>query len=264
MNKLNTIKISTKKVLFIFLTLCILSSKVFAQTLNVKQKDNLFLVQPGKDRIKKIKKSFAKTFKNFTSNDVSLLGSLNLAKQNINDKGITTPVNYIYNSVNSNLFKPGFSGGFRLDGIYKEKHLYTFGFAINKISSGANYKNKYTKSPFLEEYTRFKADNKFTTLSLSARYKKLLPINDMKQHKFYAVVGPSIDYRISAISNDNSLDGAKNSLIVNADIGSEFDNNGYYVLFAHYKLGNNLFRSMAPIQLNRFEIGISFKIKDIF
>ena len=86
----------------------------------------------------------------------------------------------------------------------------------------------------------------------------------MKQHKFYAVVGPSIDYRISAISNDNMLDGATNRLIVNADIGTEFDNNGYYVLFAHYKLGKNLFRSMAPIQLNRFEIGISFKVKDIF
>jgi hypothetical protein len=261
---MNTIKISTKKALFVFLALGIFSNTGFAQKLSIKEKDRTYLVQPGKERIKKIKKSLAKTFKNFTGNDVSLLGTLNLAKQNINDKGITTPVNYVYNSVNSNIFKPGFSGGFRLDGIYKEKHLYTFGFVVNRISSGANYKNKYTQSPFLEEYTRFKADNKFTTLSLAARYKKLLPINDMKQHKFYAVVGPSIDYRISAISNDNMLDGATNRLIVNADIGTEFDNNGYYVLFAHYKLGKNLFRSMAPIQLNRFEIGISFKVKDIF
>jgi hypothetical protein len=261
---MNTIKISTKKALFVFLALGIFSNTGFAQKLSIKEKDRTYLVQPGKERIKKIKKSLAKTFKNFTGNEVSLIGSLNLAKQNINDKGIAAPVNYLYNSVNSNIFKPGFSGGFRLDGIYKEKHLYTFGFAVNRISSGSNYKNKYTQSPFLEEYTHFKADNKFTTLSLAARYKKLLPINDMKQHKFYAVVGPSIDYRISAISNDNLLDGATNRLIVNADIGTEFDNNGYYVLFAHYKLGNNLFRSMAPIELNRFEIGISFKMKDIF
>ena len=135
---------------------------------------------------------------------------------------------------------------------------------MNRISSGAHYKNKYTQSPFLEEYTHFKADNIFTTLSLAARYKKLLPINAMNQYKFYAVVGPSLDYKISTTSNDNLLDGAASRLIVNADIGSEFDNNGYYVLFAHYKWGNNLFRSMAPIQLNRFEIGISFKVKDIF
>ena len=261
---MNTIKISSIKVLFIFLAFSMLNNTGFAQKLSTKEKDKSYLVQPGKDRIKKIKKSLAKTFKNFTGNDVSFLGALSLAKQNINDKGITTPVNYVYNSVNSNLFKTGFSGGLRLDGIYKEKHLYTFGFAVNRISSGTNYKNKYSQSPFLEEYTRFKADNKFTTLSLAARYKKLLPINDMKQHKFYAVVGPSIDYRISAISNDNLLDGAKNRLVLNADIGTEFDNNGYYVLFAHYKLGNNLFRSMAPTQLNRFEIGISFKVKDIF
>jgi hypothetical protein len=261
---MNTIQIGTVKAVFILFSICILSNAASAQALSLKEKDKSYLVQPGKDRINKLKKSLAKTFKNFTGNDVSLLGALSLAKQNINDKGITAPVNYVYNSVNNNIFKPGFSGGFRLDGIYKEKHLYTFGFTVNRISSGTNYKNKYTQSPFLDEYTHFKADNKFTTLSLAARYKKLLPINDMKQHKFYAVVGPSIDYRISAISNDNLLDGAKNRLIVNADIGSEFDNNGYYVLFAHYKLGNNLFRSLAPIQLNRFEIGISFKVKDIF
>lgn len=258
------IKFIIQRVLCSFLMICILSNTVSAQKLSVKEKDNSFLVHPGKERIKKIKKSFAKTFKDFTGNDVSLLGALNLSNQNINDEGITAPVNYLYNSVNNNTFKPGFTGGFRIDGIFKEKHRYTFSFAMNRISSGAHYKNKYTQSPFLEEYTHFKADNIFTTLSLAARYKKLLPINAMNQYKFYAVVGPSLDYKISTASNDNLLDGAANRLIVNADIGSEFDNNGYYVLFAHYKWGNNLFRSMAPIQLNRFEIGISFKVKDIF
>lgn len=261
---MHIIKLIIQRVLYSFLVIFILSNTVAAQKLSLKEKDKSYLVQPGKDRIKKIKKSLAKTFKDFTGNDVSLLGSLNLSKQNINDKGITAPVNYLYNSVNSNTFKPGFTGGFRIDGIYKEKHRYTFSLAMNRISSGTYYKNKYTQSPFLDEFTHFKADNKFTTLSLAARYKKLLPINYMKQHKFYAVLGPSIDYRISATSNDNLLDGAANRLIVNADIGTEFDNNGYYVLFAHYKWGNNLLRSMAPIQLNRFEIGISFKVKDIF
>ena len=261
---MNTKTLITKRILYTFLTLCTFINIVSAQKLSLKEKDKAYLVQPGKERFKKIKKSLAKTFKDFTSNDVSVLGSLVLSKQNINDNGIASPVNYLYNSINSDKFKPGYTGGFRIDGIYKEKHLYTFGFAINRISSGANYKNKYTQPPFLEEFTHFKADNVFTTLSFAAHYKKLLPLNAMNKHKFYVIAGPSFDYRISAISKDNLLNGASGRLIVNADIGSEFDNNGYYVLFAHYKLGNNLFHSMAPIQLNRFEIGISFKAKDIF
>jgi len=246
------------------LILLILSGFIQLQAQSIKQKDSTYLSHPFQDKVQKIKKSLAKTFIDFVGNDISLFGSLDFTKQNINDNRITAPVNYLYNSVNSNTFKPGFTGGFRIDGIYKEKHRYTFSLAMNRISSGTHYKNKYTQSPFLDEFTHFKADNVFTTLSLAARYKKLLPINYMKQHKFYAVLGPSIDYRISATSNDHLLDGAANRLIVNADIGTEFDNNGYYVLFAHYKWGNNLLRSMAPIQLNRFEIGISFKVKDIF
>ena len=261
---MRVIKLSTKRFVFIFLAILVFNNILSAQVLNKKQQDSLFLLHPGKERIKKIKKSLAKTFKDFVGNDVSLLGSLVLSKQNINDNGIASPVNYLYNSINSDKFKPGYTGGFRIDGIYKEKHLYTFSFSLNRVSSGANYKNKYTQPPFLEEFTHFKADNVFTTLSFAAHYKKLLPVNAMNKYKFYAIAGPSFDYRISAISNDNLLDGAKNRLIVNADIGTEFDNNGYYVLFAHYKLGNNLFHSMAPIQLNRFEIGISFKAKDLF
>lgn len=257
------IKLVVKRIVFIYLIICSLNNTAYAQSIG--QLDNLPVVlYQGNDSIKKTKKSFIQSLKNLVGNDISFLGSLGLAKQSINDYGINSPVNYLYNTVNNNTFKPGFSAGFRIDGDYKKKQLYTFSVAINQILSGAKYKNKYTQSPFLEEFTRYKADNIFTTLIIAARYKKLLPINDMKQYKFYAVAGPSLDYKISASSNDNLLDGTANRFIVNADLGTEFDNNGYYVLFAHYKWGNNMFRSMAPVQLHRFELGISFKVKDIF
>jgi len=51
---------------------------------------------------------------------LSLFGALSFNNQIINDNGITAPVNYLYNEVNNNGFKPGFTGGFRWDGIYNE------------------------------------------------------------------------------------------------------------------------------------------------
>ena len=235
-----------------------------AQDLSLKQKDSAFLRNPNKERVDKIKKSFAKTFKDFVGNDLYLLGSLDLSKQSIYDKEVTNPLNYLYNSVNNNTYKTGYSAGFRIDGIYKEKHPYSFIFAINRITTGNNYLNKYNSAPFLEDFTHFKADNRFTTFSIAAHYKKLLPISDMKKYKFYAVAGPSFDYKISKISTDNLVDRSSNRALINADLGTEFNNNNYYIIFAHYKLGTNLFNSAVPVQLNRFEIGMTIKAKDLF
>jgi len=239
-------------------------SMLSAQDLTTKQKDSAFLLRPGQERLKKIKKSFAKTFKDFVGNDLYLFGSLDLAKQTINDKEVSNPLNYLYNSVNSNSFKPGYSAGIRIDGIYKEKHPYSFIFAINRITTGNKYLNKYNSAPFLEDFTHFKADNQFTTFSIAAHYKKLLPISDMKKYKFYAVAGPSFDYKISKISNDNLVDQSSNRALINADLGGEFNNNDYFIIFAHYKLGTNLLNSAVPVQLNRFEIGMTIKAKDLF
>ena len=242
----------------------LVGSSLTAQILTKKQQDSAFLLHPGQERLRKIKKSFAKTFVNFVGNELSLFGSLDLSKQQVNDNGITVPVNYVYNTVNSNTFNPGYSGGFRIDGIYKEKHRYSLSFALNRIAAGNQYKNKYSLTPFIDDFTHFKADNNFTTLSIAAHYKKLLPVNDMNKYKFYAVFGPSFDYKISSISNANLLNGAGNRAIINGDFGAEFDNKGYYVLFAHYKLGVNMTSSSVPVQLNRFEIGMSIKAKDLF
>ena len=254
----------TNRLISIFILAIFVGSAVQAQTLTKKQQDSAYLVNPTQERIRKIKKSFAKTFVNFVGNDVSLFGSLVLSKQNINDNGITAPLNYLYNTVNSNTFNPGYSGGFRIDGIYKEKHRYSLSFAVNRITAGNYYQNKHSLSPFIDDFTHFKADNNFTTLSVAAHYKKLLPVNAMNKYKFYAVFGPSFDYKISSISEENLINGAGNRAIINGDFGAEFDNKGYYVLFAHYKLGVNLTSSTVPVQLNRFEIGMSIKTKDLF
>ena len=252
------------KILICFSFLLLLVQEVNAQTLTKKQQDSAYLVNPSQERIRKIKKSFAKTFVNFVGNDVSLFGSLALSKQNINDNDVTAPINYLYNTVNSNKFNSGYSGGFRIDGIYKEKHRYALSFSVNRIAVGNNYKNKYSLSPFIDDFTHFKADNNFTTINITAHYKKLLPVNAMNKYKFYAVFGPSFDYKISSISKENLINGAGNRAIINGDLGAEFDNKGYYVLYAHYKLGVNMTSSTVPVQLNRFEIGMSIKAKDLF
>jgi len=254
----------SNKFLLLFSIVSIAASSLTAQTLTKKQQDSAYLINPGQERLSKIKKSLAKKFVNFVSNDVSLFGSLALSKQNINDIGVTAPINYLHKSVNSNTFDPGYIGGFRIDGIYKEKHPYSLSFAVNRIAAGNHYKNKYSLSPFIDDYTHFKADNNFTTLSIAAHYKKLLPVNAMNKYKFYAVFGPSFDYKISRISNENLINGAGNRAIINGDLGAEFDNKGNYIFYAHYKLGVYMSSSSVPVQLNRFELGMSIKAKDLF
>lgn len=254
----------TIKLIFLFLLASLFASTVNAQILTKKQQDSLYLLNPGQERIRKIKKSFAKTFKDFVGNDVSLYGALVLSKQIINDNSVSAPVNYLYNDFNTNSFNSGFSGGLRVDGIYKEKHRYAFSFGLNQIAAGSYYKNIHNLSPFIDDFTHFKADNVFTTLSIAAHYKVLLPVSDRTKYKFYAVAGPSLDYKISRISNDQLINGAGNRVFMNADLGAEFDNKGYYVLYAHYKLGKYVTSSTVPVQLNRFEIGMSIKTKDLF
>ena len=253
-----------EKILIYCIILLLFVQEANAQTLTKKQQDSAFLLHPGQERLRKIKKSIAKTFVDFVGNDVSLYGALDFSKQNINDNAITAPINYLYNTVNSNTYNSGFSGGFRIDGIYKEKHRYALMFGLNRIAAGSNYKNIHTLFPFIEDFTHFKADNAFTTISIAAHYKKLLPVNDMNKYKFYAVLGPSFDYKISKISDANLINCAGNRAFINLDLGAEFDNKGYYILYGHYKFGNYISSSTVPVQLNRFEIGMRIKTKDLF
>ena len=235
-----------------------------AQNLSSKQEDSLYLSHPFRDRINAFKSNFAKKLKPLMDNDFSIFGSMSLNRQMINDRGVTVPINYVYETVNNNSFKPGYIGGFRWDGIYHDRHRYAVIVAVNRVNAGNYYTNKYNLNPLLNEYTHFKADDQFTTLSVALHYKKLLPINDMNKYKFYAVIGPSIDYKISTISENNLIANAGKRAFINGDVGAEFDNKGYYILFAHYKMGSYFSSSAASVQLNRFEIGMSIKAKDLF
>ncbi len=254
----------SKKILPLVIITSLVCSAIQAQELTTKQLDSAYLTHPFKDKVQAFKKSLSKKFINFQGNDLSLFGALSFNQQTINDKAVAAPINYLYDAVNTNSFKAGYTGGFRIDGIYNEKHRYSLSLAVNRVNAGSKYTNKYTLSPFIEDFTHYKADNQFTTLSIAAHYKKLLPINDMCKYKFYAVFGPSVDYKISQISKEHLINGVDNRVFINGDLGVEFDNKGYYILYAHYKLGANLFKSNVPMQFNRFEIGMSIKAKDLF
>ncbi len=254
----------SKKILPLVIITSLVCSAIQAQELTTKQLDSAYLTHPFKDRVAAFKKSLSKKFVNFQGNDLSLFGALSFNQQTINDKAVVAPINYLYDAVNTNSFKAGYTGGFRIDGIYNEKHRYSISLSVNRVNAGSKYTNKYTLSPFIEDFTHYKADNQFTTLSIAAHYKKLLPINDMRKYKFYAVFGPSVDYKISPISKEHLINGVNNRVFINGDLGAEFDNKGYYILYAHYKLGAHLFNSNVPMQFNRFEIGMSIKAKDLF
>lgn len=240
--------------------ICLFTSQAQAQSfkqVNTPNKTQIF-------KVNELKPTTEKTLEKHKRNHLSLYGALSLNQQTINDAGITTPVNYLYNAVNNDVFKPGYSGGFRWDGNLHKSNSYSILVGVNKVSAGTFYKNKYTIAPLPDEFTHFKADNSFTTINLGVHFKKLLPINKMDKYKFYAIAGPSIDYKISKITNENLINGAGNRTFLNADLGAEFDNKGYYVIFAHYKIGANLLKNTVPTQLNRFEIGMSIKAKDLF
>jgi hypothetical protein len=224
----------------------------FSQTKNPPKKDSVKLSTPAKG------KSVTKKGKT----ELSLFGSMNLSNQQIDDKNINGSFNYIYDEVNSNTYKSGYSGGFRIDRITKKNRQVGLVLAINRVIAGNYYINKHTVAPFIDDFTHYKADNQFTTVSLGTHLKPLLAKGN--KHKLYLVVGPSFDYRISNFSSNSLVNNVGRSAFVNGDIGAEFDNNGYYVLFTHYKYGQEILNTNIPVRLSRIEVGISIKAKDLF
>jgi hypothetical protein len=209
--------------------------------------------------------TFSQEITNYNSNGYfSLLGSLSLSKQLVNDISVGPQFNYAFNEVNNNVLKPGYSFGGRYDGTIKGTNFYSLSLTANRIVSGSKYVNKYTLAPLLGDFTHYKADNRMTTIRIAVHYRKLLPIGDVNKYKFFLVLGPSIDYRLSGFSNDHVVYEKGKRILVNGDMGLEFDNKGYYVLFAHYRFGSNLSKQLVPIHINRFELGMSIKTRDLF
>lgn len=194
----------------------------------------------------------------------SLFGNMSLSKQVINDNDVGSQFNYAFDEVNNNVFKPGYSIGGRYDGTIKGSNFYSLSLSANRIVSGSKYKNSYEMSPVMGDFTHYKADNKMMTINAAVHFRKLLPISDVSKYKFFLVLGPSIDYRISAFGSDHVVYEKGKRILVNGDLGLEFDNRGYYVLFAHYRIGASLPKPVVPISLTRFELGMSIKTRDLF
>jgi hypothetical protein len=252
-----------------------LSAGLNAQTIPVvkdtilsqRQKDRLFLKQAGQDRIVKFKKQFNKTwnkvFVDFTDNNVMLMAGMNFAKQNIRANDYTSP--FIYAVEQKNVFKPGFFGGFRVDGKYKEKHPYAVAFTLNKYVAGANYKESKSVEPFIGGFSNFKAAEQSLSLNMTALYKKLIPISDTSKYQFYVVAGPSLDIRLSGQGIDNQVNNNYRKMFLRAQLGVEFENKDFYTLFFHYKQGfHSITKSPIQTGFNNFDLGMLIKASDLF
>lgn len=258
----------------IVLTILLMSIQLTAQqkdsSLTTKEQDKIFLT-PSKTTLKiaEIKKTIIKkwnqVFINFTGNTIYLVGGMNFAKQNIKAAEYNSTFNYELTKYNRNVFKPGYMGGFRIDGYYKEKHPYAFAFVLNKIAAGTNYQESIYLSPFIGSFSNFKAEEQFFLLSITSLYKKNILITDKSKYKFHIVLGPSIDIRLSKPSIDNLVSNAYKSLFLNTTIGFEFNNQNFYSLFFHYKNGiGSITKNPIQSKLNSFEMGMMIKASDLF
>ena len=243
------------------------------QIVNLKKQstqslDSAYLLHPFKDKIQaiksEIKKELGKLFVDFNDNNVYLLSGIGLSKQFINAGNYNSSFNYDLAN-NKSAFKPGYYLGFRVDGVYKEKHLYSFAVSLDRISSGTEYANSTSLQPFIGNFSRFKADDQFLNFSLAAHYKKLLPFKPNIRSNFYIVGGPSIDTRLSGQSSDNLVNNNYRRFILRADLGIEYENKSFYTLFMHYKQGVTSFtKSPVSTHLNSLEIGLLMKASDLF
>jgi hypothetical protein len=232
------------------------------------RKANLFVQNkigaPIKNFTKQMTQSLGKVKFDLKDKDVYLMGGMNFSKQNIRSGSFSSPFVYAVNQ--KNVFKPGFMGGVRLDGKYRSKHPYAIALTLNKYSTGTNYKEVNSLSPFVGGFSNFKAEDQMFNLNLSALYKKNIPLfKDTATYKFYFLAGPSLDLRMSGQSIDNQVRDNYRQLFLRAHFGLEFDNNSYYTLFFHYKQGIHSI-TKAPIQtnLNNFEMGMMIKAVDLF
>ena len=244
--------------LFIFLLVLSLLSITQLQSQSIIQRN-------CKSKLQAFNFLSKKPFTYFSENKLYLLGGMNASKQNITTGDYNSSFNYVLSDYNMNTFKPGYFAGIRIDGKYKHVHDYSLLISLNKINPGLNYKENIDLSPFLGGFTKFKADDQFFTLSLALHYKKLIDLGDTSKRKFYIVMGPSFDTRLSDQSVDNLVKKNYHQLLLRGDLGFEFDNHSYYTLFFHYKQGLSSFtKSPIKTNLNTVEVGMMLRASDLF
>lgn len=209
--------------------------------------------------------NFNQFFTGLDKNAFSFSSGINFSKQTISGIDYTFPFNYDVNKINNDVYKPGYFISARWDGMLKNKHMYNLELGLQRISSGTKYNTTTTLDPFIGEFVQHKAENQFFILNIGANYKKQIPFKNSEKFKLYTLIGPSFDIRLSNQSIHNRVTNSYTKILMRANLGLEFDNNGYYTIFMHYKPSITSF-TKQPITttLNSFELGMMLNANDIF
>ena len=222
------------------------------------------VVEKAKDTSSIYKAMKEKFLKYTATTTVSLLAGANFSKQIVNAGDYNSNFNYIYSDINNDVYKTGYFGGIRLDGMFKKKHEYSLGLSFSKFSSGASYKTSTSLRPVVGSFSNFKAEDHFFAMNIVAHYKKLIPYGDLDKFKFYIVGGPSIDARLSNTSIDNKVTNAYKQIFFKGDLGFEFNNRSLYTLFFHYQHNiGSITKVPIKTNINTFQIGIMVKAADL-
>ena len=196
---------------------------------------------------------------------ISLMTGVNFSQQTVASGAYNSNFNYNIAEIGKEAYQSGFFGGVRLDSRYKNKHDYSLSARIGKLTSGAKYTEATKLPPFAGNFSSFKAEESFILFNLAAHYKKLLPIGDRGRYQIYAVVGPSVDFRMSGTSLDNQVNEVYKKMFFMGDIGLEFSNRKNYNLFFHYhKNLGSITNAGITTGMSSFEIGMAVKATDLF
>ena len=151
--------------------------------------DSAIVVAPVVEKVKdtnSLYKSMKEKFFKYTATTtVSLLSGANFSKQTVDVGGFNSNFNYIYSDINNDVYKTGYFGGIRLDGMVKKKHEYSLSVSLSKLSSGVSYINSTSLGPVVGSFSTFKAEDHFFIMNIGAHYKKLIPYGDLDKFKFY-------------------------------------------------------------------------------
>jgi len=255
--------------LVFFINNLVISTVAYGQRSKQSALDIESLIQKENKTIKSIKTSFKKlresTFVNFTETEFSLVSGMNFSKQIIESSKYNSTFNYYLANFNKNASKPGYYGGVRIDGLYKQKVPYSLSITLNKLSTGTYYRDQKKINPIVGEFSNFKGDEQFFTLKIASHLKQLLPIFNTTKYKLTIVAGPSFDLRLSEASIDNKVSNAYHKVFINGDLGLEFNNQQFYTLFIQYQQGlTSITKSPIKTNLTRFELGFMIKASDLF
>ncbi len=204
-------------------------------------------------------------FSNLINNNLYFTAGMNFNKQSISTNDYSSNFIYDLNNYNKNLYKPGYFLGLRYEGNSHRNQKMIYAIGLEKVVSGSKYLDEINLSPFLKNFTAFKADDQLVVLSLSSYYKQEFPFGDINKYKFSLIIGPSMNIRLSEQSPDNLINKNYKHIYFSGDAGIEFNNPSFYTLFVHYKLALSSF-TKAPINtyMNSVEIGTIIKASDIF